>query len=152
MVKVIHAAQSRDISEDRFLSEFGCRCLTPFRPGNAVRDPVYLLFGIGFFRSRRVVKVAGFFVRLARVRDETRGESCGQSAHGTNIYIVKSMLTILSRTFTFSGAFTYARIEFFRKNYHEIHGNQRIPKFPGMFTVFTVIFTGNHGNFYRNSR
>ena len=46
----------------------------------------------------------------------------------------------------------YTRIEFFRKNYREIHGNQRIPKFPGIFTVFTVIFTGNHGNFYRNLR
>ena len=46
----------------------------------------------------------------------------------------------------------YTRIEFFRKNYREIHGNQRIPKFPGIFTVFTVIFTGNHDNFYRNSR
>ena len=44
------------------------------------------------------------------------------------------------------------RIEFFRKNYREIHGNQRIPNFPGIFTVFTVIFTGNRGNFYRNSR
>ena len=44
------------------------------------------------------------------------------------------------------------RIEFFRKNYREIHGNQRIPKFPAIFTVFTVIFTGNRGNFYRNSR
>ena len=43
------------------------------------------------------------------------------------------------------------RIEFFRKNYREIHGNQGIPKFLGIFTVFTVIFTGNHGNFYRNS-
>ena len=44
------------------------------------------------------------------------------------------------------------RIEFFRKNYREIHGNQGIPKFLGIFTVFTVIFTRNHGNFYRNSR
>ena len=47
---------------------------------------------------------------------------------------------------------THTRIEFFRKNYREIHGNQRIPKFRGIFTFFMVIFTGNHGHFYRNSR
>ena len=45
----------------------------------------------------------------------------------------------------------FTRIKFFRKNYREIHGNQGIHKFLGIFTVFTVIFTGNHGNFYRNS-
>ena len=35
------------------------------------------------------------------------------------------------------------RIEFFRKNYREIHGNQRIPKFMGIFTVVTVKITVN---------
>ena len=32
------------------------------------------------------------------------------------------------------------RIEFFRKNYREIHSNQSTTKFLGIFTVFTVIF------------
>ena len=45
----------------------------------------------------------------------------------------------------------YTRIEFFRKNYREIHGNRGIPNFLGIFTVFTVIFTGIHGNFYRDN-
>ena len=38
---------------------------------------------------------------------------------------------------------TCTRIEFFRKNYREIHGNQRIPKFMEIFTVVTVKITVN---------
>ena len=60
-----------------------------------------------------------------------------------NVFLVGeeySGLSIRSKFTKYSDS-TVTRIEFFRKNYREIHGNQRIPKFPGIFTVFTVIFT-----------
>ena len=41
------------------------------------------------------------------------------------------------------------RIEFFRKNYREIHGNQRIPNFLGIFTVVTVKIIVNSCKNYR---
>ena len=44
---------------------------------------------------------------------------------------------------TFAVKILYTRIEFFRKNYREIHGNQRIPNFLGIFTVVTVKITVN---------
>ena len=44
------------------------------------------------------------------------------------------------------------RIEFFRKNYREIHGNQRIPNFLGIFTVDTVKISVNSCKNYRDFR
>ena len=45
-----------------------------------------------------------------------------------------------------------ARIEFFGKNYREIHGNQRIPNFLGIFTVVTVKITVDFCKNYRDFR
>ena len=46
----------------------------------------------------------------------------------------------------------YTRIEFFGKNYREIHGNQGIPNFLGIFTVVTVKITVNSCKNYRDFR
>ena len=52
--------------------------------------------------------------------------------------------------FNITKSLNYTRIELFRKNYREIHGNQRIPNFLGIFTVVTVKITVNYCKNYRD--